>query len=119
MKLELRTEGFEELKSTISGMSAVEWEGLKALQGAQLLNRSRVITPVKSGELRLSANFDGVDTFGYTKEYAPHVEYGHRVVRGGRQVGYAEGRHFLEENVRIQEPIYTQDVMAWLKRRMK
>lgn len=89
------------------------------MQGADLKNRANQITPIKSGDLRKSAFFDGVDTFGYTMEYAPHVEYGHRIVRGGTQVGYVEGRHFLEENVKAQEPIYLRDVSDWIREKLK
>ena len=70
-------------------------------------------TPVDSGELRVSRSVEFGELegeFGYTKEYAPHVEYGHRVVIGGEEVGYVEGQHFLQQNMEAQEPIFLQDV---------
>lgn len=80
-------------------------------------NPSRGGTPVDTSELRLSA---GVDTnrgyFGYTKDYAPHVNYGHRLVRGGRTVGYVPGQNFLGANVNIQNPIYKQDLVEEMKK---
>lgn len=77
---------------------------------------SRGGTPVESNELRLSASVDlSGGVMGYTKDYAPHVEHGHRVVRGGKQVGYAPGQYFLQNNVSIQSPIYKNDLLERMK----
>lgn len=32
-------------------------------------------------------------------EYAPYVEYGHRIVRNGQTIGFVQGRHMLEKSV--------------------
>lgn len=69
-------------------------------------------TPRDSGELRLSASVDG-DVFGYAKDYAPHVEYGHRT-RGGS--GFVPGQHYLQANLNTQKPIFRQDLIKELKR---
>lgn len=68
-------------------------------------------TPVDSGELiiSLSQSFDEV---GYTKDYAPHVEYGHRTVNGG----YVEGQRFLYANVETQRPIFIEDLKKQIAR---
>lgn len=42
----------------------------------------------------------GSGTVGYTVEYAPHVEFGHRTVGGG----YVEGQHFLKKAMDETEP---------------
>ena len=68
-------------------------------------------TPVDTGELRISLTQTG-DTVGYTKDYAPHVEYGHRT-RGG---GYVQGQHFLKKNVDVQRPIFEEDLRRELRR---
>lgn len=69
-------------------------------------------TPYDTGELRMSANVNfGAEEFGYIKDYAPHVEYGHRT-RGG---GYVPGQKFLFNNVRIQAPILERDTLNALK----
>lgn len=118
MRLELQ--GLEAINNKLSALTAVDWAGLKALQGADLKNRANQITPVDSGDLRKSAFFDGIDTFGYSMEYAPHVEYGHRIcMPKGHQVGYVEGQHFLEQNVNAQEPIFERDVRDWIKEKLK
>ena len=49
---------------------------------------------------------------GYTKEYAPHVEYGHRTRNGG----FVQGQHFLKNNVDAQMPIYYKDLKEALKK---
>jgi hypothetical protein len=73
-------------------------------------------TPVDTGELRLSAMVTASKgtqggEFGYIKDYAPHVEFGHRT-RGG---GYVPGQKFLYRNLELQTPILMSDTMAALK----
>lgn len=65
------------------------------------------------GELRLSARVNPAgDTFGYTKDYAPHVEYGHRLVSGG----YVAGQYYLRTNVNIQQPIFRKDLIEEMRK---
>ena len=73
-------------------------------------------TPKDTGELRASvrANFSSMEV-GYIKEYAPHVEYGHRT-RGGGGIGFVSGQHFLQKNVDDQAPIYRQDLEERIRR---
>lgn len=63
------------------------------------------------GELRMSLSQFG-DTVGYTKDYAPHVEYGHRTANGG----FVTGQHFLKKNVDAQRPIFEEDLRRELRR---
>lgn len=67
-------------------------------------------TPVDSAELRLSASVNG-DSFGYIKDYAPHVEYGHRTRNGG----FVAGQYFLKTNVNIQKPIFREDLITKIR----
>ena len=85
-----------------------------------MFNRSKRIgskggTPVDTGELRNSVSVvptRGVlgGEIGYSKEYAPYVEYGHRTIGGG----YVEGQHFLSDNLAEQTPQLLDDVRAAL-----
>ena len=45
-----------------------------------------------------------------------HVEYGHRLVRNGKQIGYVKGQYFLKTNVNIQKPIYHDDLKKELNK---
>src|SRR5690606_22079032 len=75
-------------------------------------------TPKDCGELRLSAPVNPAgDTCCYTKDYAPHVEFGHRLVRGGRTIGYVPGQYYLRTNVNIQQPIFRQDLLEELRKK--
>ncbi|WP_422122929.1 hypothetical protein DHX103_14455 [Planococcus sp. X10-3] len=67
-------------------------------------------TPVDSSELRMSATVNG-DSMGYIKDYAPHVEYGHRLVNGG----FVPGQYFLRTNVNIQKPIFREDLITKMR----
>ena len=68
-------------------------------------------TPFETGELRLSRRISE-NTFGYTAEYAPHVEYGHRTKKGG----YVQGQHFLFKNTNLQQQIFYKDIDKLLRR---
>lgn len=71
-------------------------------------------TPVDTRELQLSAHVNAAgDTFGYTKDYAPHVEFGYRLVGGG----YVAGQHYLRTNVNIQRPIFKGDLVTEMRKK--
>ncbi len=80
-------------------------------------------TPVDTGELKISLSQSG-DEVGYTKEYAPHVEHGHRqnvgqfVPRLGKRLKapYVQGQKFLKANVDKQRPIFQRDLQRELRR---
>lgn len=75
-------------------------------------------TPFDDGELQRSriairaTRTEG--EFGYTKEYSPHVEYGHRTRNGG----YVEGQRFLQNNVEIQRPIFYRELSEFVLGRL-
>lgn len=105
------------LGAKLKAASNIRWEGTVKKSLLEMFNRGHSMTPVDSGELRLSrdvspptGSFDG--EFGYAKEYAPHVEYGHRT-RGG---GYVPGQRFLKKNADIQRPIFQRDVKEQIKK---
>ncbi len=69
-------------------MSQYRAEAVHAQEATEILNRAqknatttRGGTPIDTGELHISASMSKVPggySVGYTSEYAPHVEYGHR-----------------------------------------
>ena len=85
-------------------------------------------TPVDTGALRNSwsisdVNSDGKNIFIEIKnpmEYASYVEYGHRIVRNGAEVGWYEGRFMLKtsiDEIRKQMPHrYIKEFNAWCGR---
>lgn len=102
-----------DLAGKLNRLSHVRFEAVVIKNMTQIYNRGKANggTPVDTGELRMSLGQSG-DTVGYAKEYAPHVEYGHRTVNGG----YVEGQRFLQRNVRAQEPIFRQDLIDQLRK---
>lgn len=113
--------GADVLAQVLQAKSQADFEKVRNKNLLQMRNRavrsrdpSQGGTPVDTSELRLSA---GVDTnrgyFGYTKEYAPHVNFGHRTRNGG----YVPGQNFLGANVNIQNPIYRQDLINEMRAR--
>ncbi len=116
--------GGEDMKITITGAEPLQkvlnelsdfQVHLNAVRAKQVTEISRRAagplgtpgaTPRKEGELRISAHADFNDfSFGYAKEYAGHVEYGHRT-RNGKHV---DGQFYLRTNKDIQSPIYKDD----------
>lgn len=102
-----------DLAGKLNRLSHVRFEAVVIKNMTQIYNRGKANggTPVDTGELRMSLGQSG-DTVGYAKDYAPHVEYGHRTVNGG----YVEGQRFLQRNVRAQEPIFRQDIIDQLRK---
>jgi hypothetical protein len=102
-----------DLAGKLNRLSHVRFEAVVIKNMTQTYNRGKANggTPVDTGELRMSLGQSG-DTVGYAKDYAPHVEYGHRTVNGG----YVEGQRFLQRNVRAQEPIFRQDLIDQLRK---
>lgn len=76
-------------------------------------------TPFDSGDLQRSrsrtmAKMNGskfTGEFGYTIEYAPHVEFGHRTRSGG----YVAGQKFLKQNADIEMPKYLATMRARIR----
>lgn len=100
------------LAKELGRLSHLRFEAVVLKNMTQIYNRGKSGgTPVDTGELRISLTQTG-DTVGYTKDYAPHVEYGHRT-RGG---GYVQGQHFLKKNVDTQRPIFEEDLRRELRR---
>lgn len=108
--LKIRVNGCEELMAALMKVSAVRFHGAAKITAQNIYNRavSPGGTPVSTeltrpggphGELRQSAGLDvqgeDVAVMGYNKDYAPHVEFGHRT-RGG---AYVPGQYYLQRNV--------------------
>lgn len=122
MSINITFSGFQELEAELNRLNSIRWEAVRKNQVTEMLNRARAPggTPVSTeetrpggphGELRLSLGSSGEEV-GYTKEYAPHVEYGHRTANGG----YVQGQHFLQDNVEAQRPIYKQDLINAIRK---
>ena len=116
--------GMDNIQKVLNGLSDVRLDAIKAKQVTEISRRAAGplgtpgATPRKEGELRISAHADYNDfSFGYSKEYAGHVEYGHRKRpklkpgKSKRKGGdFVEGQFYLRTNRDIQEPIFKKDV---------
>lgn len=129
--MKLTWDGAKELEKELQRKSETDF---KKIVGKNLLEmRDRAVksknpraggTPVDSSELRLSASVDlSRDLMGYTKDYAPHVEFGHRQHVGqfvpaiGKRLvkPYVPGQYFLRTNFNMQKPIYKKDLEEAIK----
>lgn len=115
MSIDITFTGFQELEAELNRLNSVRFEAVVKKQTTELFNRARAAggTPVDSGQMRNSSRADlNNGEIGYTTEYAPHVEYGHRTRNGG----YVQGQRFLQRNVDTQRPIYKQDLINAIKK---
>lgn len=129
--MKLTWDGAKELEKELQRKSETDF---KKIVGKNLLEmRDRAVksrnpraggTPVDSSELRLSASVDlSKDLMGYTKNYAPHVEFGHRqqvgryvhAIRRRLVKSYVPGQYFLRTNFNMQKPIYKKDLEEAIK----
>lgn len=103
----------DNLAGKLNRLSHIRFVAVIQKNMIQIYNRGKSDggTPVLSGELRLSLGHSG-DTVGYSKDYAPHVEYGHRTVNGG----YVQGQRYLKRNIDAQRPIFEEDLRKELRR---
>lgn len=132
--MKFTVKGSEKLEERLRLMNSIRWDGVVNKSLTQMFNRGARPpgTPVgkqtknhSAGELRRSrrkqeiSSKDGSYTgsFYYTKDYAPHVEYGHRIVRKGKQVGYVNGKKYLFNNVQKQRQIYFKDMLNELTKK--
>lgn len=111
MEVDFTLSGFETLERKLKKLNSLRFHAVVKKSATQLFNRMKSETPVDTGELRQSIILQK-DVIGYTKEYAPHVEYGHRTLGGG----WVEGQHFLKNGVEKQKPIYKQDLINAIKK---
>lgn len=110
------------LKNAIKRLSSFQFTSIANKSLTEMFNRAAQDTPVDTGELRLSravTKVQGSDVFegefGYSKEYAPHVEYGHRTRSGG----FVQGQKFLARIVEAQQPIFERDIFSALRKETK
>ena len=117
--------GMEPLQKVLNELAdfQVHLDAVRAKQVTEISKRAAGplgtpgATPRKEGELRKSAHADFNDfTFGYAKEYAGHVEYGHKKRKKlepgeskAQPPPYVEGQFYLRTNKDIQSPIYKDD----------
>jgi len=110
--VKIEWEGTEKLAMKLLEKSVEDFISVNRKNARDIYTRSQKQggTPVDTTELRTSAQYRG-DEVGYNKEYAPHVEYGHKLKNGG----YVPGQYYLKSNVDTQRPIYKQDLKDKLK----
>ena len=123
MSFKISVAGMDELETELRRLNSFRLDAVLLKQATQIYNRARKNadntyggTPVDTEELRkdvsLSSSQSGGYIVGYTKEYAPHVEYGHRT----KDDGYVEGQRFLQKNVEKQRDIYMQDLRREIRK---
>lgn len=114
--------GTKGLEQKLQRMNQVRFDAVVEKQSVQMVDRATAShnpsqggTPYDKGQLLESvqkSESGGSVEVGYTKEYAPHVEYGHRTRNGG----WVPGQHFLQKNVEIQRPIFQQDLLEAIEK---
>lgn len=117
MSIRLSLKGDKPLAGKLKRLKGVNFDAVVIKNVTQMYSRGKEEggTPVDSGELRISLGMaiKGKDSeVGYTKDYAPHVEYGHRTKNGG----YVQGQRYFKRNVDKQKPIFRKDILNQVRR---
>ena len=105
------------LEEVLLSLSKEDFATVRLKQIRDIYDRSQRQggTPVGNytggGQLRISAAYR-IDEFGYVKEYAPHVEFGHRTRSGS----FVPGQYYLKKNVDAQREIYKEDLKEAIRR---
>lgn len=120
--MKIKTTGFEKAERVIAGMAHPPIDRLVMKQLTDIYNRGVIPgtgTPKDTGELIQSMTINppknGEGSVGYTKEYAPYVEYGHRTRNGG----FVEGQYFLRRNGEQQQTIFEEDILRMYETLMR
>lgn len=102
-----------------SGLMAWEEEIVRkraAAMGMKIIREIKRLTPHITGNLKRRWFFrvevqDGelVIWVSNDAEYAAPVNYGHRIVRGGKTVGKTTGKHMLEKGIQTYQDTYLQE----------
>lgn len=79
---------------------------------AEAFGRIVKVTPVDTGQLRRSWTLQPAvktkggysATIGTSLFYSIYVEYGHRIMRNGKQIGYAPPKYFLRDAMDAFKP---------------
>ncbi|MBS6629033.1 MAG: HK97 gp10 family phage protein [Clostridiales bacterium] len=105
------------LEKKLLALSVIRLDAVLKKNITEIYNRAKSGgTPVDTGQLRQSASVSMEDyEMGYSAEYAPHVEYGHRT-RGG---GFVPGQYYLKKNVETQRPILIEDLQKAIEKELK
>ena len=111
----------QRLQKKLKRMNEIRFDAVVAKQAADMVGRAAAShnpdqggTPYNTGEMLQSINKTGkgiAAEVGYTKEYAPHVEFGHRTANGG----WVPGQHFLQNNMDIQRPVFNRGLQETIK----
>lgn len=108
MKITVIVDGAKALSAALKQKSEADFVNVCKKTTTSLFRYAAKNTPVSKtkhgGTLRrsLRAEYPSMHKdgeVGYTMEYAPHVEYGHRLVIRGQERGFVPGQYFLKKSV--------------------
>lgn len=118
--------GMEDLEREIQRLNSIRFAAVQKKNVKEMFDRAKGTNPAqggtpvakntkwhKGGQMRSTIEYlPETDGIGYTVEYAPHVNFGHRTINGG----YVQGQRFLDHNVEIQSSTYRQDLLNAIKK---
>ena len=120
--IKVTVKGIPALEKELRRLSGLRFDAVIEKQTVEMVDRGSKShnpaqggTPYDTGEMIQSIGKSGrgyEEEAGYTKDYAPHVEYGHRTLDGG----FVQGQHFLQTNVELQRPIYRNDLLQEIRK---
>lgn len=96
----------------------IETEKTKVVESTNNQGR-KMLKTIRTGDIKYNGKEISL-ILSNPMEYATEIEYGHRIVRNGAEVGWYEGRFMLKtsiDEIRKQIPHrYIEEFNAWCKR---
>lgn len=121
-EIHLNDAEIRELGKCLTDLSELRYDAVAKACAMDIFNRGKVPktgTPFVTGQLLNSLNAPekrGTGYIvGYSAEYAPHVEYGHRTVNGG----FTYGQYYLRRNSDTERPIFKELLEEQIKRALR
>lgn len=96
----------------------IETEKTKVVKGTNKQGR-KMLKTIRTGDIKYNGKEISL-ILSSPMEYATDIEYGHRIIRNGAEVGWYEGRFMLKtsiDEIRKQMPHrYIKEFNAWCER---
>lgn len=89
----------------------------------EVIKETKRLTPVDTGTLRNSWQRENNGKFKQVvfnvTSYANHIEWGHRIVRGKKTVGFVKGRYMLHKGISRVKATFYKDLEIVYKNLIK
>lgn len=92
-------------------------------QAEKVVGETKKLTPVDTGTLKNAWQRENNGKFKETifnlTSYSAHVEYGHRIIKGNKTIGFVKGRYMLHKGINRVKATFYKDLEIVYKNLIK